>query len=80
MSAQTPETFNLVSRERDFLPVTYVCAEAEATSDAVETATIEIAVIYPPLRILPQIVFSYFWSFPQIVKSNLGFPQIVFWL
>ena len=33
-----------------------------------------------PLRILPQIVFSYFWSFPQIVKINLRLPQIVFWL
>ena len=30
------------------------------------------------LTILPQIVFSYFWSFPQIVKINLRLPQIVF--
>ena len=34
----------------------------------------------PTLTILPQIVFSYFWSFPQIIKSNLRFPQIVFGL
>ena len=40
--------------------------------------TIEIAVICPPLTILPQIVFTYFWSFPQIVKINLRLPQIVF--